>query len=496
MATAELGKTVNFSVSAGDIIYIDAGGVGYVDVDGVRYSFNGEQYDISVNESGTASFTLISGSCEYFVNNVEYGSDSMSRAQRKVANGLVASTESGEALDSSGKPIAGFYANYKVAFGVAGQSTEMGQTKYLDGLGNWVPAAFNSPSNNIYEPTPTAPAGAGSFFTYACELLAKDRIRVDLKNCAVGGTSIVDWMGVLATNGRQNSYAYRGKRSSLGSGDPGTRGDFIYVNGATWEATTGNKHLCFANSDTPIVVNGINVYRDPGYIIKETNLLSAASPPTFPGSPAVGNTVVDGAITWTCIAVGVLTPDSGTSRIMRVTQDGVDPYFMCARLRTELMKCVVPANKRFVQFQNGQADAGMATALYAMGLREFGKFFAQDPYNIKVIFGLSIYYPAQTQANWDLLETALSGAGLSGSPNYSTSPLTVQLQGAGYTLGTLGTVTNNYTFYYGASLYRIFGTATAPILQPNDPHPTIDGAILCAKAIAPVLSRIFRNSQT
>lgn len=210
----------------------------------------------------------------------------------------------------------------------------------------------------------------------------------------------------------------------------------------------------------------------------------------------VGNTVTDGGIVWTCINVGAKVADAATIRVNRYIEDGFDPYFMCAKVRNALMSSPVSPSKRYVYFQNGQSDAGIATAIYSVTLRTMAQYFGQAPYSIQSIFGLSIYYPAQSQANWDLLETALSASGLSGTPNYASSLLTTSLTSAGYNLATPGAPVPSFGFYYGQSLYRAFGTDTVSMLQPNDPHTTLEGAVLCAQALAPTLSKILRNSAT
>ena len=106
MASAILGQTISFSVSAGDVIYIDAGGVGSVNLyvgtkQVAQHSFSGSQRDIAILEDGTASIYLASGSCNYFVNDVEFGADAMSRDQRKVSQGN-ASVGNGAVYDTDG----------------------------------------------------------------------------------------------------------------------------------------------------------------------------------------------------------------------------------------------------------------------------------------------------------------------------------------------------------------------------------------------------------
>ena len=387
---------------------------------------------------------------------------------------------------------------HKIALGIVGQSVEMGSSAQQDANGVWQLVVANAPSQGIFEPTKLSPAGFGSPFTAVAEKLAADGIKVELHNGAVGGSSAyLDWTGYVAMGGRQNSYAYRGKRTSLGVGDPGHRGELIYVNGATWEATTGNRHLAFwGDAQNPVTVAGATFYADPGYVVKETNLATASTAPTFPGSPVVGNSVTDGGIVWTCIAVGVLGIDANNVHVRRAGVDGWDPYYMCARLRNALMASKVLPKNRFVYFEHGQSDAGVATAIYTMALRMLGQWFGQ-PLGITPIFGLSIFNPwTQTKANWDLLETTLSGTGIDGAPNYETSPLTVALVSGGYHLATPGNPITNYGFYYGPSLYRAFGVSNNDLLQPASPHPTAKGMMDIAAVLAPTLSRIFRNRAT
>lgn len=383
----------------------------------------------------------------------------------------------------------------KVALGIVGQSNEQGATLDADDLGTMQKISVSAPSQGINEPALLNKAGFGSMFIPLTELLAQDGIKVELYNGAVGGTSLpIDWCGIIQMNGRSNSTAYRGKRVSTTNGDPGHRGDQIFVNGAVWEATTGNSHLVFYNSATASPsYGGTTYYSDPGFIAKNTNLVTAGSPPVFPGSPVVNDTVVDGGITWTCLTVGAKTTDAGNTHVLRNTEDGFDPYYMATRVRDSLMTSSVSASKKFVLIQNGQADAGAAAAVYQMALRMLGQFFGISPYVITPIFGLSIFYPAQTQANWDILETCLSGSGLAGVPNYATSGLTTAITSGGFHLATPGNPITSFGFYYAQSLYRAFGTSTLAMLQPSSPHTTVAGMYQCAYALYPSLSKILRN---
>lgn len=386
----------------------------------------------------------------------------------------------------------------KIALGIIGaQSNEGGRSQVVDSLGVAQLGSLSAPSQGIYEPVQLCKSGYGSMFTHAAELLGRDGIRVELFNGSVGSSSgIYDWCGVIQMTGRANSTAYRGKRNTEGDGDPGHRGDLIYVNGATWEATTGNRHLVFTN--VPIVIAGVTYYSDPGTVTKETTLTTAASPPVFPGSPTVGNTVTDGGIVWTCIHVGARTADGGTSvRVIRNSDDGFDPYFMLTRVRTAMMNAAVPERKRFVYFQNGQTDAGQPTALYTLALRMMSLFMCSSPYKLIPIYGLSIYFIGSSTSSYDTIETSLSGGGIATEPNYATSALTTGMVSNGFNLGTPGTAMTDFRFYYGTSLYRYFGTDVAKLgLSSGQPHTDVNGAIMCAEALYPTLRKIVTNSAT
>ena len=404
-----------------------------------------------------------------------------------------------EALQGTLDQVSGYGFTVKAVLGIAGQSNEAGSTLAPDSLGTLQRYTVSVPEQGLVEPVKLQTAGTGSMFTEVTRLLARDGIKVELHNGAIGGSSFyTDWTGFVYMAGRANSTPYRGKRASLGLGDPGTRGDLIFVNGAVWEATTGNRHLAFwGDSANPVTVNGVQYFSDPGVIVKETNLVTAGAPPTFQAVPIVGDVTVDGGITWTCISVGAKTTDAGTVHVNRRTEDGFDPYFFTVRLRNSLMSTQIVKSKRFVYFQNGQSDAGVATNIYAVALRELGQYFGQSPYFIQPIYGLSIFNISSSQANWDLLETAISGGGLNSTPNFTAvGTVGEKINSAGYHKHVLGTAVTDFGWYVGQSLYRSFGTNTASMLQADGTHTTPDGMKLCAAALYPDLSKIFRNSAT
>lgn len=121
MASAVLGQTISFSVTSGDVIYIDAGGVGSVNlyVGGKQVdqrNFNGSQLDISVINTGTASIYLASGACNYFVNQVENGLSVLSRDQAKKSTS-VASVGNRSVYNEDGNAIGPVYITGIFKFG-------------------------------------------------------------------------------------------------------------------------------------------------------------------------------------------------------------------------------------------------------------------------------------------------------------------------------------------------------------------------------------------
>lgn len=95
MASAVLGQTISVNVSAGDIVFIDGGGIGKVNVYAgskqvAQHDISGSYKDISIIQDGTVGIYLESGAFSYFINNPGQSADQMTRSQRKVADGLIA----------------------------------------------------------------------------------------------------------------------------------------------------------------------------------------------------------------------------------------------------------------------------------------------------------------------------------------------------------------------------------------------------------------------
>ncbi|MBM5575849.1 hypothetical protein [Deefgea sp. CFH1-16] len=395
-----------------------------------------------------------------------------------------------------------------VALGILGQSNELGATCNFNATANkYFYGSAAAPSQGIFEPVKLAPQGFGSMFTYAADLLARDGISVRLMNGSLGGASMLnEFTGFAWVAGRANSTNYRGKRTaSLGAGDLGHRGDFVFENGRLYECTVGRSDLAFLDSLTPIMFNGVPYYSTSSIVRGAAAALTAASKPTFSASAIVGDTVVDGAITWTCVSSTTTAVDHGNGLfVFKYDDSNFDPYYACARLATELVKygndnnpAPLSPRNQYVYLQNGQSDAGILSALYTRAVAQVAAYFSNK--RISVICGLSVFSTTIGQAAYDTLETSFGGGGLASTPDYINGPISTMLSSMGFGKFKNPSDVDGFfgNIYFGTSLYRALGTSIDGLLYPNGPariHVNSSGMVACAKALAPRLSKILRRS--
>ncbi len=391
-----------------------------------------------------------------------------------------------------------------VACGLLGQSLPFGATLAPDADGAQQKVYFSAPSQNYYEPDPYAPGASGSYFTPALQQLGAEGIKVFFSNTALGGASLIeDICGVLNVSGWAANRAYRGRRTTLGTGDPGTKGEFILEGGRIWECTTGNAHLAFIDSPlAAVTVGGVAWRRNLTFIAKDTARTSATAKPTFSASAVVNDTVTDngagatgGGVVWTCVAVSAPAADASGLRVARNADLYWDPYGFQLRARNAIVGQPVPINNRYcLVVGTVQSDADSNQTLIRLSHQLTSTYMAAE--SVKTIHTSCLFYPALLQADYDSYETVLSGSNLGQPENYAGSLLTVALTGSGYTRGVPGTTGRvGSIYYYMRSLYRHFGTDVLGMLQtpqPN-PHVTAEGAQLCAAAHVPALRAIFRN---
>lgn len=404
-------------------------------------------------------------------------------------------------VSADGKTIA-------VAMGILGQSLPFGATLAPDAEGVAQKAHFSASTQNYFEPDPLAPGASGSYLVPAIQQLGAEGIKVFMTNTALGGISLIyDVCGVIdITNGVSGGWranrAYRGRRTTLGTGDPGTKGEFILESGRVWEATTGCTHLAFYNSDTPVTVGGFVWRRNLVSIAKNVDRTSATAKPTFSAAAAVNDTVTDngagalgGGIVWTCVAIASPAADASGVRVARTADLYWDPYGFQLRARNAIVGQPVPAANRYcLVVGTVQSDAGASQTLVRLSHQLTNSYMLAD--GVKTIHTSCLFNPASTQANYDSYETVLSGSGLGVDEDYANSLLTVALNGASLVRGIPGTTPRaSAHYYYMRSAYRHFGTDVVGMLQtpqPN-PHPTPAGAVMIGMAHVPALRAIFRN---
>ena len=398
-----------------------------------------------------------------------------------------------------------------VAFAWIGQSLEGGATTALNSQGVARRAFIHAPAQGYFEPDPLAKGYSGSYLTPVLQKLAvNDGIRVMGYNCAIGGTSLVrDWVGILnvgtGSGGWRASTAYRGARTSLGNGDPGTKGDLIYEGGRIWECTTGNIHLAFLDSVTPVTVGGIAWRSQLTYIAKDTSRTSAASKPTFDSNAIVGATTTDsgagGGLVWTCRVIIGTAADVAGIRVLRSADYGFDPYYALERAANALMSS--PLSNRFLGVSNATGDVQLRgwdtnvmvgadiKVAWARAHQFICNYMIDPSRGIRTIHWLSLFNPANNQTQFDFLEQALYGNGLSGAMNVQGGQLYAYLTtGSSYPYGVPGSTTGNY--YIIPSLYRTLGLDVSKYLASfNLPHPSIHGNLPLADAVYPHLRRIF-----
>lgn len=378
---------------------------------------------------------------------------------------------------------------------IMGQSVEAGATSNtVNGLGRR--GFINAPRQGFFEPLPSAPGASGSPFTGIVDRLADHGIRVvTYFNGALGGASLInEYCG--SYRAWAANTAFRGKRDvSLGTDDPGHRGELVWANGMVWECTTGNRHLAFLNltyAEANITFAGASLRRTQNMVTKETTLLSGATAPAWPATPALGNTVPDGALVWTAIRAVATQPPTGDPVFW--AHDGFDPYYAIARVKTAATRA--PTAHRYIFIQNGQSDQGRSSAVYARAIAGMmAHIMFGQPTGIRFVIGLSIGATAagHTDAGWDALETAISNSGRSGTPDYVTNPLTALYASHAVRRGVLGeSPVNSGTAYIRKSWYREFGR-NASMLQSDGLHLLPPSVETVADFDAPQIAQIIRN---
>ena len=295
-----------------------------------------------------------------------------------------------------------------IAFGLLTQSVELGAVR--DSERAAYPLAFQAARNPAVS-TPIAPAKGridrGGFLCAVYDDLYDWGYDLRIVNGGAGGLSLTKG-GAGQVGARQNSTGYAQFRLPAGGADRGYFGDTIVSplnDGSLWRCTTGRSTAAF--SDGPFRVNsGIaNGETNLDYVETTGTQATAASAPTFP-APTLGATVVDGTVTWTCIAV------SGYTAGQVFTEDankgfGFDPYGLLARLHEEMGR-ITGVQRKIIYLSNGQSELSTGATAYNNALQSIGQYFLKRGYEVMV--GLSPFYPRTTTASYDTIQTGRNNA--------------------------------------------------------------------------------------
>ena len=342
-----------------------------------------------------------------------------------------------------------------IAIGIFGQSNELGNV--LDADRTAYPQAFQSLRNaGVFTPfgPSTGSDGRGGWWCRVYDELWGAGYDAQFVQGAIGSLSFVKHAAGQVDFRSNNSTNYFAARQSAGYPDRGFYGSIISgPNNSLWRCTTGRNIA--ALSDGPFRV--VNSQTNLDYLeYSAGSQKSGSTAPSFPATPAIGNTVADGDLVWTCVATtgfpggSVLT--EGTSK-----GQGHDPFGLMARLDEE-MRRIRGVARKIIYIANGQSDLSASTAWYRDALLSIASYFLKRGY--EVVIGLTCYNPSSGNiAAHDNLAAGVDAA-----------------------LASLGAGPYAARVYPGANLYRLMGTtgpmaAGGAFLNSDNVHLNGAGAV-------------------
>ena len=298
----------------------------------------------------------------------------------------------------------------KIALAMLGQSNERGQVasnELISGVASRTayPQAYRSLRKPAlaYPISPSVALSGGPLFKIADDLWDWG-YDAQIINGSKGGFSFnFDACGYVYS-GRSNTTGYRRQRTSpLSATDRGFYGDMMIASSKLFLCTTG--------VDSYVTYKGLALSDNAGvyeldYKRASGTQATAGSSPDF-STAAVGDTVTDGTVVWTCISLSATylgyTYSAGAP--IPSTRAGFDPYGvvrdLCERLQA------ADADYKAVYLGNAQSDYNTAT--YAAAVQNLGSYFLDRGFH--VYLGLSMYYPGgATTGQYDTLTAALATA--------------------------------------------------------------------------------------
>lgn len=374
-----------------------------------------------------------------------------------IVDGQIRRATSTSAHQVVGGGVAGVESTRAVA--MVGQSNERGSARTWAGPGQLAQATSFRDSYGVADPVAPSVSGLGSVIPLLNSQLAARGHNVIWRNCAIGGSSFIrQWCGQV-TNWAANT-GYHGQRSSIGAGDAGDYGDVIVDGNRVFRCTAGRARYASNNSGNAIPSGGGATNID--YIIIVGSQTSGATKPAAFATAAVNDVIVDGGVTWTCIATSLGTLSA--FKVLAQGEFGFDPLGLLARTKAQL-DGVSGVAEKWVFMANGQSDAqgslgAQATvrAWYRQAIENMALYFVGQGFRVAV--GFTCYNPT--------------------SPLFADAVYTDQYQTLrlGINDAFAGALAGNANIIRGGDLYERFGYSVRTYPEPpataisvgNAPH--------------------------
>lgn len=299
----------------------------------------------------------------------------------------------------------------RILVGIDGQSNEQGTVPTSDRAS--YPLAFQSARNPaVGTPFPLMVARGGGWWSRVYDELYDWGYDLQFINGGVGSQNFTNEASNYLQTRNNSSANYYQKRNPSGViGDRGDQGSFILVGTRVFQCTVGNTRS-FLNEGQMLTAQNLGIYAE---IKTSGTATSAASPPAGLSTANVGDTVVDGGITWTCVATdlaGTYAATIGPTNVLAPVHMGYgfDPLGIMQRLN---YACLAETNisRKIIYIQNAQANLFSSATGYSNTLISKATYYLLRDF--EVMIGLSCFSPAAsgaTTTNYDTLTTAVGTA--------------------------------------------------------------------------------------